>query len=131
MKPCRPIFGTASNPERFRVINERCQAQLMIIRPNDPIARVLPAGALGPRRWPVVVTLLTAIGYGVAALIMVPRGIEAESILAIENDPPKIVDYGLDQAVNPNVIRREIEAALAINDADLRSEERRVGKGGR
>ena len=91
----------------------------MIIRPNDPIARVLPAGALGPRRWPVVVTLLTAIGYGLAALIMVPRGIEAESVLAIENDPPKIVDYGLGQAVNATVIRREIESALAVNDADL------------
>jgi hypothetical protein len=66
-----------------------------------------------------VLTLLTAIGYGVAALIVVPRGIEAESILAIENDPAKIADYGLDQTVNPDVIRREIEAALAVNDADL------------
>ena len=91
----------------------------MIIRPNDPIARVLPAGPLGPRRWPVVITVLTAIGYGLAALIIVPRGIEAESVLAIENDPPKIVDYGLGQAVNATVIRREIESALSVNDADL------------
>ena len=91
----------------------------MVIQPNDTIARGLPAGPPRPRRWPVVLALLTAIGYGVAALIVVPRGIEAESILAIENDPAKIADYGLDQAVNPNVIRREIEAALAVNDADL------------
>jgi hypothetical protein len=67
----------------------------------------------------VVLTLLTAIGYGVTALIMVPRGIEAESILATDNDPAKIADYGLDQVVNPDVIRREIESALAVNDADL------------
>jgi hypothetical protein len=91
----------------------------MVIQPNDTIARGLPAGPPRPRRWPVVLTLLTAIGYGVAALIVVPRGIEAESILAIENDPAKIADYGLDQTVNPDVIRREIEAALAVNDADL------------
>jgi hypothetical protein len=91
----------------------------MVIQPDDTIARGLPVGAPRPRRWPVVLTLLTAIGYGVAALIVVPRGIEAESILAIENDPAKIADYGLDQTVNPDVIRREIEAALAVNDADL------------
>ena len=91
----------------------------MVIRPDDRIARDLPAGTLRPRRWPVVITLLTAIGYAVAALIIVPRGIEAESILALEDEPAKIVDYGLDRIVSPDVIRREIEAALAANDADL------------
>lgn len=91
----------------------------MVIRPNDTIARGRPAETPRPRRWPVVLTLLTAIGYAVAALILVPRGIEAESILAIEGDAVKIADYGLDQTVKPDVIRREIEAALAVNDADL------------
>ena len=91
----------------------------MVIRPDDSIAHGLPAGTLHPRRWPVALTLLTAIGYAVAALVIVPRGIEAESILALEDEPAKIVDYGLDRIVSPDVIRREIEAALAANDADL------------
>ena len=91
----------------------------MVIHANDTIARGLPAGTLHPRRWPVVLTLLAAIGCGVAALIVVPRGIEAESILAIKNDPAKIAERGLNQTVNPDLIRREIEAALAANDADL------------
>ncbi len=91
----------------------------MVIRANDTIAHGLPAGTLPPRRWPVVLTLLAAIGCGVAALIAVPRGIEAESILAMENDPAKIADRGLDQALNAGLIRQEIEAALAAGDADL------------
>jgi len=91
----------------------------MVIRADDTIVQDQPAGMHHPRRWPVVLTLLAAIGCAVAALIAVPRGIEAESVLAIENDPVQIADRGLDQAVNPELIRREIEAALAANDADL------------
>src|SRR6478672_10202780 len=93
----------------------------MVIRANDTIAQIPPAGMHHPRRWPFVLTLLAAIGCGVAALIAVPRGIEAESVLASENDPAKIADHGLDQAVNADLIQREIEAALAANDADLAS----------
>src|SRR5258705_689727 len=74
-----------------------------------------------PRRWPFVLTLWAVIGCAVAALIAVPRGIEAESVLASEDDPAKIADRGLDQAVNADLIRREIEAALAANDADMAS----------
>jgi hypothetical protein len=91
----------------------------MVIRNNDSIARGLPAGTHRPRRWPVVLTLLAATGCGIAALIVVPEGIEAESILAIENDPVKIADRGLDQALTQDLVRREIETALAANDADL------------
>ena len=91
----------------------------MIIHANDTVVRDLPAVTLRPRRWPVVLSLLTAIGCGVAALIAVPRGIEAESIIAVGDDPVKIADRGLDQTVNPDLVRREIEAALAGNDADL------------
>src|SRR5215204_2303032 len=91
----------------------------MIIHANDTAVRDLPAVTLRPRRWPVVLSLLMAIGCGVAALIAVPRGIEAESIIAVGDDPVKIADHGLDQTVNPDLVRREIEAALAGNDADL------------
>jgi hypothetical protein len=91
----------------------------MIIRTNDTIVGGLPPGKLRPPRLPVVLALLAVIGCGVAALLVVPRGVEAESILSIANDPVKIAERGLDQTVNPDVIRREIEAALAANDSDL------------
>jgi len=91
----------------------------MVIRRTDSIAGGLPPGTRRSSRLPVVLVLLGAISCAVAALIAVPRGIEARSILAIENDPVQIADRGLDQVVNPEVIRREIEAALAANDADL------------
>jgi hypothetical protein len=91
----------------------------MIMLGNDNLAYAKPAGTLRPRRWPVVLSLLAAIGCGVAALIAVPRGIEAESIIATGDDPVKITDRGLDQAINPGLLQREIESALAANDADL------------
>ena len=91
----------------------------MVIRTNDTIACEPPAGPLRPRRWPVILTLSGAIACGVAALIAVPRGTEAESILSSENDPVKIADHGLAQVVTPELIRREIDAALAGGDADL------------
>jgi hypothetical protein len=91
----------------------------MVIRANDSIACDPPSGAPPPRRWPVVLALLAAIACGVAALIIVPRGIEAESVLAIEDDPVQIAERGLDQTLNPELVRREIEAALAAKDADL------------
>jgi hypothetical protein len=55
----------------------------------------------------------------VAAVLVVPRGIEAESMLAMQDDPGEIADHGLDEVVNEPRIIREIEAALAANDADL------------
>jgi hypothetical protein len=91
----------------------------MVIGSNDTIAGGSPPGTLRPPRLPVVLALLAAIGCGIAALIVVPRGIEAESILSIANDPVQIAERGLDQTVTPDVIQREIEAALAANDADL------------
>jgi hypothetical protein len=91
----------------------------MVIRKTDNIAGGLQPGMRRPSRLPVVLVLLGAIACAVAALIAVPRGIEAESILAIENDPVQIAERGLDQTVNPEVVRREIEGALAADDADL------------
>jgi hypothetical protein len=91
----------------------------MVIRKTDNIAGGSQPGMRRPSRLPVVLVLLGAIACAVAALIAVPRGIEAESILAIENDPVQIAERGLDQTVNPEVVRREIEGALAADDADL------------
>jgi hypothetical protein len=62
---------------------------------------------------------LFAIFCGVAALLVVPRGIEAESVLAMQDDPAELADRALDGSFNAATATREIEAALAAKDADL------------
>ena len=71
--------------------------------------------------------------FALAALACVPIGIEAGSLLAAEDDPAALADHALTRAFDRNVAVREIEAALAANDADLArsyvelSQERGVG----
>ena len=91
----------------------------MVIRAKDRIAGGDAPRLLRPPRWPVVLALLAAIACGLAALLVVPRGIEAESVLAMEDDPLRIAELGLDAVVTPEVIKGEIESALIANDADL------------
>jgi hypothetical protein len=69
-------------------------------------ARLVPA---------VLACALLAAGAGYA----VPRGLEARHLLVIENDPVQIADRALDQTFNADVAAREIDAALAADDADL------------
>jgi hypothetical protein len=66
-----------------------------------------------------MLSVLFAIACGVAALLVVPRGIQAESILAAQDDPASLADHALDGSFDASVTTREIEAALAANDADL------------
>lgn len=89
----------------------------MVIRAHDPIARGVPRRT-DRMRFPIVVSILAAIVCGVAALLVVPRGIEAESMLTMD-DPAEIADRALDDIANAPRVTREIEAALAANDADL------------
>lgn len=90
----------------------------MVIRANDPVAGGAPRRTAGMRSR-IVLSVLGAIACAVAALLVVPRGIEAESILANQDDPVEIAERGLDEVVEAPVVTREIEAALAANDADL------------
>src|SRR2546430_8192387 len=57
--------------------------------------------------------------FAVAAIICVPIGMEAESLLASEDDPAAIADRALAKVFDQSVAVRESEAALAANDADL------------
>ena len=57
--------------------------------------------------------------FAVAALIVVPVAMDAESLLAGEDDPAAIADRALATSFDRSVAIREIEAALAANDADL------------
>ena len=57
--------------------------------------------------------------FALAAVICIPIGLEAETLLAIEDDPAAIADRALSKSFDASVATREIEAALAANDADL------------
>jgi hypothetical protein len=51
--------------------------------------------------------------------ILVPAGIEAGSLMAIRDDAGAVAEHMLDHALDAAATQREIEAALAADDADL------------
>jgi hypothetical protein len=63
-------------------------------------------------------TLFFAASLAVAAWFCVPRGYQAASELAAQDDPARLADLAL-KSFDGNAARREIEAALAAQDADL------------
>jgi hypothetical protein len=67
----------------------------------------------------IALPLGAAFAFAIAALTVVPRGIEAEALLTAQDDPVLLADRALDRSFNADVARREIEAALKANDADL------------
>lgn len=71
------------------------------------------------RRTRIAPVLLVAAALAGAAWYVVPRGLEARSLLAIEDDPVQLADRALDRSFNAELAQREIEAALAAKDADL------------
>ncbi|MFN3658096.1 MAG: hypothetical protein ACK4UO_12640 [Pseudolabrys sp.] len=71
------------------------------------------------RRPPIGPALLAAALLAAAAAYVVPRGIEANALLAIEDDPARIAAHALDGRFDAALAQREIEAALAARDADL------------
>ena len=72
------------------------------------------AGARAGWVWAVA-----AGAFAVAALVCIPAGIEAAWLLMRSDDPVAISDRGLSRSFDQAVAVREIEAALAANDADL------------
>lgn len=67
----------------------------------------------------VALAWIGAALFAVAAIVCVPIGIEAENLLATEDDPAAIADRALARSFDQSVALREIESALAANDADL------------
>ncbi len=63
--------------------------------------------------------LIGAVAFGLVALALAGRGIDAQQQLATAGDPVKISDRALGLAFNQDVAQREIQAALATGDADL------------
>jgi hypothetical protein len=64
-------------------------------------------------------TALAAAAFAAAALVCVPIGLEAGWLLMRADDPEVISDRALSRSFDRSVAVREIEAALAANDADL------------
>ncbi len=54
-----------------------------------------------------------------AALALLPQALEVEKLLVIEDDPTALADKTLAENFDAAAATREIEAALAANDADL------------
>ena len=63
--------------------------------------------------------LLVAAILAVLASYAVPRGLEARSLLDIEDDPSRIAARALDQKFDAAVAQREIDVALAAKDSEL------------
>ena len=81
-----------------------------------------PAEPLPPpssRHLRIAPALVAFALLGGAACLVVPRGWEAQSLFAIENDPVQIADREIAASLTPERARQEIEAALTANDADL------------
>jgi hypothetical protein len=71
-----------------------------------------------PRRRIAPVMLLAAL-LSALAVYTVPRGLDAQYLLSIEDDPAEIAGRVLDEKFSADVTTREIEAALAAKDSDL------------
>jgi hypothetical protein len=70
-------------------------------------------------RFRIVLSVLFAIACGTTALLVVPRGMQAQSVLAEPDDPAERADRALDGSFDAATATREIETALAAKDADL------------
>jgi hypothetical protein len=61
----------------------------------------------------------SAVVCAMVALLTVPAGFEAETLVSLQDDPPALADHMLDLSFDATVAKREIEAALGAGDADL------------
>jgi hypothetical protein len=66
----------------------------------------------------IALPLALAVALGVAALALAPRGFEAQSLLAAQDDPAALADHAT-RSFDAAAATREINAALLANDPDL------------
>jgi hypothetical protein len=63
--------------------------------------------------------VIAAAVFGVAAVALLPRAVESGWLLLVQDDPVALADRKLARSFNSEAAVREIEAALAADDADL------------
>jgi len=78
-----------------------------------------PESSALPARSRITPALLACALLATAACYAVPRGLEAQSLLAIEDDPVQIAEREVAQNLDASTAAREIDAALAADDSDL------------
>ena len=67
----------------------------------------------------IALPLGAAVALAIAALAIIPRGLDADQLLSEQDDPVALADRAIARSFDAPVAAREIEAALAANDADL------------
>ncbi len=67
----------------------------------------------------IAVPLGLAVAMAIAGLTIAPRGFDAEELLLAQDDPVALADRAIARSFDATVAAREINAALAANDADL------------
>jgi hypothetical protein len=67
----------------------------------------------------IAVPLGVAVALAIAALTIAPRAYEAGRLIAAADNPSALADHAVAHALTAAVAEREINAALAANDADL------------
>jgi hypothetical protein len=67
----------------------------------------------------IVVPLVLAVASAIAVLAIGPRAFEAQVLLAAQDDPAALADYAVARSFDATVAGREIDAALAADDAEL------------
>src|SRR5262249_53886214 len=67
----------------------------------------------------LILPLTVACAFAIAAFNVVPRGVEAGQVLFAQDHPLPLAHHQLAQVFNADGAAREIEAALALDDADL------------
>jgi hypothetical protein len=72
--------------------------------------------SIGPR---IAVPLGFAVAMAIAAVAIAPRAYEAQWLLAARDDPALLADHAVTRSFTATTAEREINAALAVNDADL------------
>jgi hypothetical protein len=67
----------------------------------------------------IAVPLGLAVALAIAAITIAPRAYEAGWLVAARDDPAALADFAVAHTFNGAVAEREINGALAANDADL------------
>src|SRR5471030_1202891 len=78
-----------------------------------------PQGTTIMRRRRIAPALAVAALMAGLACYVVPRGLDANTQLTIEDDPAQIASRALDRDFDAERAQREIAAALAAKDAEL------------
>jgi len=67
----------------------------------------------------IALPLALAVALGIAALALAPRGFDAQSLLAAQDDPVALADHAMARSFDAAVAARKINAALMADDPDL------------